>query len=266
MKQSLGQLPNAPLIYVLAQVAFNRVPKMPTIWESFHQRVFDRYPESEIEHVQQFTIQGEGLDPIKETRWHLLSRDRHHGLMLHANGLIFHTTSYSTSKDFIDEVAFAVEQLAEVLPRNIQVNRLGLRYIDLLLPQQGLTVDDQVVDTLRMLRMDSIGCTSARSESISHYQSQMGGQLILRYRQTVGVDVLPGDLFPNVLAPAPRLAVPKPPEALVGMLDFDHILKTDVPLDANRIAAFFRKLQHTTSAAFRVVTTPDAMQLWKGIR
>ena len=32
----LGQLPNAPLIYVLAQIAFTRIPKMESRWEDFH--------------------------------------------------------------------------------------------------------------------------------------------------------------------------------------------------------------------------------------
>jgi len=264
MKQALGQLPNAPLIYVLAQILFTRVPKMEDIWEDLHQRVFDSYPESEIERVEQFAMKTDGLEASKETRWHLFARDRRKGVILSSNALILHTTSYTTSKDFFADLGFVLGHLAEVLPSGIQVNRLGLRYIDLLLPRGELDIDRQVVGKLGILNFEPLGCKPMRFDRVDRYQTKIGGELVLRHRQTMGTDVLPGDLFPNILKPASLLEVPKSQNVMVGLLDFDHFLKADMPMELASIIDKFRQLQETTSAAFRKITTPAAMQVWEG--
>jgi len=263
MKQALGQLPNAPLIYVLAQILFTRVPKMEDIWEYLHQRVFDSYPESEIERVEQFAMKTDGLEASKETRWHLFARDRRKGVILSSNALILHTTSYTTSKDFFADLGFVLGHLVEVLPSGIQVNRLGLRYIDLLLPRGELDIDRQVVGKLGILNFESLSCKPMRFDRVDRYQTEIGGELVLRHRQTMGTDVLPGDLFPNFLKPAPLLEAPKPPNVMVGLLDFDHFLKTDMPMEQASITDMFRELQKTTSTVFSEATTPAAMRLWK---
>ena len=267
MKQALGQLPNAPLIYVLAQILFTRVPKMEDIWEDLHQRVFDSYPESEVERVEQFAMKTDGLEASKETRWHLFARDRRKGVILSSNALILHTTSYTTSKDFFADLGFVLGHLAEVLPSGIQVNRLGLRYIDLLLPPRGeLDIDRQVVDKLGILNFEPLNCKPMRFDRVDRYKTEIGGELILQHRQTMSKDVLPSDLFPNMLKPAPLLEIPKPENVMVGLLDFDHFLKTDMPMEQARITEMFRQLQKTTSAAFSEATTPAAMRLWKEIQ
>lgn len=263
MAKALGQLPSAPLIYVLAQIVFTRIPKVGSLWEDFHQRLFNIYPESEVEHFAQFSLKNEGPEVSKETRWHLLSRDRSKGLIFSANTLILHTTSYTTSKDFFDDLAAALKILIDVIPKAIKVNRLGLRYIDLLLPQHGLEVDQQVVDHLRMVSLDQIHCKPVRFERVANYATPIGGELIFRHIQTTGMDVLPGDLFPNKLKPAPLLATPKPTKSIVGLLDFDHFLQEDMHLETEAVIEKFRDLQKTTSAAFRTVTTSAATQAWQ---
>ena len=265
MAQALGQLPNAPLIYVLAQIIFDRVPKMEDMWEDFHQRLFEVYPESEIEPVEQFTLIKESLETTKETRWHLLSRDRCKGLILRSNALIFHTTIYTTSKDFFNELEFALSNLINIIPPGVQASRLGLRYIDMLLPQNNVDVDNQVVEKLGMVSLDQIGCQPTRFERVANYKTQMGGELKFRHRQTTGTDVLPNDLFPNNLKPAPLLGTPKQEGSIVGLLDFDHFVKVKVPLETKSIIDTFNELHKTTSNAFREITTTGAMKLWKEV-
>jgi len=263
MTQALGQLPKAPLIYVLAQVVFTRVPKMDDIWEDFHKSVFNVYPESEIEHIEQFALKKEGLESSKETRWHLLSRDKREGLILHSNQLILHTTRYTTSQEFFATLELALANLIENLPGNISVSRMGLRYIDFLIPHGNLTVDSQVDKHLGMLDLDEIECKTIRFERIANYHTKIGGELIIRHRQTTAMDVLPNDLFPNILEPAPLLNVQKQhPDDVVGMLDFDHVLKTNINLDTTQIIDTFEKLQKITSAAFRQTTTKAALDHW----
>ncbi len=260
MTQALGQLPKAPLIYVLAQVVFTRVPKMDDIWEDFHKSVFNVYPESEIE---QFALKKAGLESSKEIRWHLLSKDKRKGLILYSNQLILHTTSYTTSQDFFANLEVALANLIENLPNNISVSRMGLRYVDFLIPYGNLTVDSQVDEHLGMLDLDEIECKPINFERIANYHTKIGGELIIRHRQTTGMDILPSDLFPNILEPAPLLNVQKPhPDDVVGILDFDHVLKTNINLNTAQIIDTFNHLQKTTSAAFRQATTKAAFNHW----
>jgi len=263
MEKALGTLPNAPLIYVLAQIVFTRVPKMEDIWEDFHKRIFENYPESEVEHVQQFSIKRENLESSKETRWHMLDRARRKGLILHSNTLILHTTRYTTSNDFFDDLTFILNNFIEVLPAGIQVKRLGLRYIDLLLPSANLDVDKQASEKLGMFSFNNIGCTAVQSNKVANYKTKNGGELIFRHRQTTRQDVLPIDLFPNNLVPAPLLKNPKQENTIVGLLDFDHFVNIDIPIETKSIITNFVELQETTSKAFLEATTPEAKKIWK---
>lgn len=266
MNQSLGSLPNAPLIYVLAQIMFSRVPKMESLWEDIHQRLFAEYPESEVENVTQFAIKKEGISPAQETRWHLLSRDRHNGVLLSPEMLIVHTTGYKSSNKFFGDLEVALSSLIKIIPKGIQTKRLGLRYLDLLLPRNNLDVDRQVVEKLGMLSLSEIGCSPLRFERISNYTTAIGGELAFRARQTTGTDALPSDLFPNILKPAPLLNTPKMSSTVVGSLDFDHYLNIEMELNAEGIVRKFRDLQKTTSDAFRAVTTREGMAIWEGER
>ena len=56
MTRALGQMPNAPLIYVLAQIRFTPVPRMDKRWENFHEKVFELYPKKETERTEQFEL------------------------------------------------------------------------------------------------------------------------------------------------------------------------------------------------------------------
>jgi uncharacterized protein (TIGR04255 family) len=263
MARALGQLPNAPLIYVLAQIIFTRVPKMTDIWENFHQLVFEVYPDAEVERIDQFSIKKEGVESSPDIRWNFLSRDRCKGLILRSDALILHTTSYTTSNDFFRDLQFALANLSEVIPSGIQTKRLGLRYVDMLLPQNNLDVADQLVEKLGMVNLGAIGCSPVRFDHIERYKTPIGGELIFRHRQTTGMDVLPSDLFPNKLEPAPLLQIEKQPEWTVGLLDFDHYVMEEIPLESQTIVEKFQGLKKVTSEAFRTVTTPDAMRAWK---
>jgi len=262
--QSLGQLKNAPLCYVLGQIVFNRVPKMGTLWEDLHQRIFAQYPESIIENEKIFRLETEGAALASEMRWHLLSRDRRQGVLLTANMLILHTTRYKTSSIFFDDLGFLLEQLIEVLPQDVPTKRLGLRYVDLLLPHPNLTVGQQVVSHLDMHNLESIGCNAQRFERVSKYTTDCKGDLKIRAVQSTNADILPPDVFPNILEPAPVLSVKKDPDSIVGLLDFDHFITMDEPLNAGTIVGKFKALQKTSSNAFKAVTTEDAKAIWKG--
>ena len=264
MSSALGRLPNAPLIYVLAQVAFTRVPKMESYWEEFHQAIYDRYPMASPENIQQFHLQDPN-NPSRSSsvRWNIIDSEEREGIILAPENLIFHATSYTTSDDFFARLEFVLTKLVDVLPKNIRITRLGLRYIDLLLPSADLLVDNQVSGKLGSIPLDEAGCEFLKLEEVTRYRTPENGDLVIRHRQSKEADILPGDLFPNNLRVAPLLEKEKLPNVVVGLMDYDHYVQFKADLNVDIIIEKLRALQATSSKAFRLTTTPAALQLWK---
>ncbi len=264
MASALGQLPNAPLIYVLAQVVFTRVPKMGSHWEDFHQAIFDRYPNAVTEQVRQIQLQdGDDAMASNLVRWSMFDQEKREGVILASESLILHTTSYTTSENFISRLEFVLTKLADILPENVEVNRLGLRYVDLLLPSEGLPVDEQVSGKLGSISLDEAGCDFLKLEEVTRYRTPENGDLVIRHRQSVDADILPGDLFPTHLVQAPLLERKKPEEGVTaGLIDYDHYVHLESEFNPSVIIAKFKAMHTTSSNAFKMTTTPEARQLW----
>lgn len=264
MANALGQMPNAPLVYVLAQIRFTHIPRMDRRWEDFHENVLESYPLADpSERIEQLTIK-DGKPSVGDSiqRWKLFSDDRTSGLIVTADSLVFHAIKYKTSKHLIAELDEILRNFAKVIPEKmVRVNRLGLRYVDLLLPESGLMVDDQVIENLRLPLLPDLG-KPERMEQVVTYKTDVGGKLVIRHRQSVNPDLLPADIFPNNLEVAPRLSRPKPEGQVAGLLDYDHFLEKDMHFDVATIIDDFRKLHSVSSAAFLKTTTKEAQQMW----
>lgn len=263
MPNALGQLPNAPLVYVLAQVRFTHVPHIEKRCENFHELVFASYPRLEKERIDQISIE-DGQPKIGDSlqRWHLSDGSKTTGLILEAGSLVLHTTDYVTSKEFLAELKRVLSEFQQVLPeKGVLVSRLGLRYVDLLLPEDGLVVDEQVIETLRLPDLESIG-RPKRMDQVVSYSTATGGTMVIRHRQSTEPNVLPADLFPVRLNPARRLARPRPKDAIVGLLDYDHYIEQEQPFAVDAIVSTFRKLREISSATFKATTTSEANVKW----
>ena len=265
MEKALGRLPNAPLIYVLAQIRFTHVPRMDRRWEDFHEKVFDHYPKAEAQRIQQLAMK-DGQPSIGDTipRWLLFNESRTNGIILDAGMLIFHTTAYKASGDFLSKFRNIVAAFVQVLPqRGVSAQRLGLRYVDLLIEEQGMSVDQQVIDPLRLPRIPPEIGTPNVMEQVVTYATPLGSTLNVRHRQSITPNVLPGDIFPNQLQPAPRLGREHQENTIVGLLDFDHFIEQETPFDPIAMTDRFHTLREKSSAAFKAMTTPEARSIWE---
>jgi len=258
----LGQLPNAPLIYVLAQIAFTRIPKMESRWEDFHEEIFDLYPHAEVERIHELQLQNE-KEPITAdlTRWNMFDKEKYSGVILAPDSIILHASSYTTSEDFFKKLKYILDKLSSILPDNVAVKRLGLRYIDLLLPEEKLPVEDQVSGKLGSISLESIGCQFQKLEEVTRYKTEMNSNLVVRHRQSTEPDILPGDLFPNKLRLAGRLEKVKP-KGVVGLMDYDHYIQFEENFNISSIIDKFKSLHDINSKAFKLTTSDDAEQLW----
>lgn len=263
MANALGQMPNAPLIYVLAQIRFTHVPRMDKRWEDFHEKVLESYPKVETERIEQIAFKdGQPTmgDSIK--RWHLKNNSCRTGIIVAADSLTFHTTEYMTSGDFTSRLEKVLKAFVKTLPDGVRVTRQGLRYVDLLQTETGLTVDKQVIGTLRSPILSSIG-EPQRMEQLMIYKTPIGGTLIMRHRQRATSDILPADIFPTKLESAPRLCRERLENQVAGLLDYDHYVEQEQPFDIDKIVEQFRNLHTVSSEAFINTTTEEARTVWQ---
>lgn len=264
MANALGQMHNAPLIYVLAQIRFTHVPRMDKRWEDFHEKVFESYPKAETKRVEQVAFK-DGQPTIGDSiqRWHLVNETRTTGIILDAGMLIFHTTDYETSDVFLSDFQSILKTFTPILPeKGVSVSRLGIRYVDLLLQDEDLPVDQQIIEALRLPNLPDIG-EARRMEQIVTYQTQNNGTMVIRHRQSTTTDVLPADIFPNELEPALRLKRERPENSIAGLLDYDHFVDNEQAFDIDSIIDSFCKLHAISSAAFKATTTEEAFTKWQ---
>lgn len=266
MANALGQLPNAPLIYVLVEIRFTRVPRMDKRWEDFHLKVFSKYPISETEKLEQINIKN-GQPHIGDTilRWHLLNKEKTSGIIFSSDSFIFQTTGYENSESFFDNLEALLQAFLEILPKEgVSATRLGLRYIDLLLKEKELNVEQQVIQTLQIPSLPNLGRPKALDQVMA-YQTNNEGLMVIRHKQSETTDVLPADIFPTKLQLPQRLARARPEGSFVGLLDYDHYVEgIDRDFNCEDIIQLIKILQKTTSEAFKKTTTDAARAIWEG--
>lgn len=133
------KLSKAPVFYVLAQVKFNALMQLakfiPDIQERFRQLGFPDYMEEQqlqvnFQHVQQ----GDAPPQVSHTatpRYSFMNLDRTEGYLLFQDNLIYHTTHYTTSADFIEKTRAGLEIIHGIVNLAF-MSRLGLRFLDVI--------------------------------------------------------------------------------------------------------------------------------------
>lgn len=200
------------------------------------------------------------LTQIKTTamqRYEFQARDGQSGIVLTANTLAFHTTKYEHFEDFIEKFERAVELINSIL--NIEfVERVGLRYIDLVRVRDGETVDQYITRDILGPAPGKLGMI----DSLSHFQ--MNGRtevgiLLFKLWQFNNGSFLPPDLVPNTLNHNLKLAR----NEKVSILDLDHYLEEQLDFDIVKISNAAWALHDNLDLTFREVVTEYALAQWK---
>jgi uncharacterized protein (TIGR04255 family) len=264
MAEFEGRLENAPVVYVLCQIRFSPVEKMtdyiPAIQEAFRAQ----YPSFEREQLGGVTL-APNAQPIfvqNETRWRFETRDKLTGLMLSTNQLIAHTTSYVDSDDFRDRAMFGFRTVNEVARLGF-IQRVGLRYIDLITASEDERLEDYIHASLIGFRPQVPGLTPDVSQQFLRTRSNVGGAvgtLLLKVSRARHGAELPADLLPTPLELKRR-----PPQDRESIfLDWDHYIE-QVNLDPEPqiLDATLRSLKAPIARIFKEAITDHAVTRWR---
>lgn len=262
------RMSNAPVYYALAQAHFNPVAAMAKYVDQVQDRLRrEGYPLYEPHQVTRLVVPGPGQEQQAEARieqtvsWLMTRSDGTAGFILGPSSITFHTTHYETHKQFIPELLRGLAAVHDVVSLD-HVGRLGLRYLDAVLPSLDEAVERYLIDSLHGIRFQA---THRYSLSESVFETNTGpllpkGTLVARVHRLHAPLGFPPDIVPSGLLVNPRFDFKEPRAHAV--IDTDHYVEGRMPLNFDQIGEQLISLHATIKAVFEATTTDHARDAW----
>jgi len=253
-----GRLTKAPIVYALCHIQFAPVLKMRDYVPDIQDRLRETHENFDEEQITGILMAGGSAAPSVqvETRWRFDNASRQSGYILQNSSLLYHTTSYTDFEDFVPEVTRGLSAVAPVAKIQ-RLQRVGLRYIDLIEGTNDVPVDDFIHPQLLGFGRELGSVNEHLSQYIFTGKTGMG-TLVLRVTRGRHGAPLPPDLLPLVLKP-----VRTPPKSKATIFfDTDHFVK-DPQTVPSELESLVRDLKKPIASAFKKATTQKALDVWK---
>lgn len=264
-----AKMSHAPVYYVLAQIQFNPVSAMvkyvDEIQDILRRKGYTLFEPQEFTQLQFTMIDGqEAPKPAleKTNQWLITKADRSSGFILSKNGLVYHTTQYETHEHFFNSLIDGLKAVHEIVSLE-HVNRIGLRYLDAVIPKAGEGVDEYLTDALHGIEF---GAKRIQATNEFVFQTDIGpmigkGVLVLRVHRLNQELGFPPDLAPNGLIVSEKFT--NTGTISHAVLDTDHYVEGIMPLDFESIAAQLDSMYRIIRLSFETIVTPHAIKVWE---
>lgn len=263
-----GRWPNAPLALVLAQVKFEPTP------ETAPEKVVERFKRAVGSHfrntqkLQQISIvlgPGDGLaskvpEPPQPTDagFDLRTEGNNEAVIIQRGAFTFMTAAYVDSGDFAERWEAFMKVLFD--GRDLKVTRLGLRYVDFIIPSAG-HVPEEYFQGLGQPPAELAKTAAPQFVSnLYEFPRENNGRLRVQYFQAFGTPELPPDIQGAVATPA-RLVAHNPGDP-TAMLDMDRWRPANEHMRAEAAASALLVLRGDLASSFRRIMTELAAKEW----
>lgn len=255
-----------PLVLVLCQVRFSPVRKMgdyiPGIQEAFRRHGF---PIERAGKIQQLTITPAGVHAVEQERWEYRTKNEQWGVTVLQDSVVLQTTAYERFEGFAEKLEAAV---ATVLQQTEQdklglIQRVGLRYIDLVQPRAGESYRDYLRPGFHGASDTPFAAGSHRLYVESVGRTNVGdavGTMILRVAQNdQGFD-----LPPDLIGGAPKFQQRAKAGELVTLVDMDHFIEGNFDPKADWVTAqTYAMHDHLIETFHEHVVSEKAIEVWR---
>lgn len=255
------KMSNAPVYFTLAQIRFNPILKMdeylPTIQDKFRACGFPDFRHEQVQQIA-FSAGGQAVAPAvsSQSRYIFGNIEGTGNYVLDSNSLVFQTTAYETFDAFSDSFKQGLSIVNESLNLAF-IERLGTRYFDAVLPQEGEMLTDYLVSEVMGTSDFADRLVHSLSETVSLSDH---GTLVSRVVIRDGQLGMPSDILPL----APSL-----PSKITGFQGLHAIIDSDAyneirkPMDIDDVLKNLAGLHSDINASFKKVVTEHALQIWK---
>src|SRR5450755_1952222 len=134
---ALGTWRKPPLAYVVAELVISPYYSMGAKVAGLQDQLRSVYPKT----VEAKEIVVDGGKPSAQSLWQLVSADQKYGVQLGTRAISLHATSYLHSIDFLTRWAEVLDAI-HAADLGAFVERAGLRYIDLIVPEGDRAPED----------------------------------------------------------------------------------------------------------------------------
>jgi uncharacterized protein (TIGR04255 family) len=267
------KMTNAPIYFVLAQVRFNPILTLdqyvPAIQDSLRKTGF---PDFNKGFVSAFNFNvgaaGESAHPVFMTpqpRYIFMDEARKTGFTLDANGLSFQTTHYETFDPFLSAFLHGLA----IVHKHAELSfseRLGVRYLDAVVPSQGEDVATYLASSVLGL-MASLAPREL-VHSVSETRTQLEKSTLVS-RATIFKKpdsdkdtrvAFPPDLQPEQLRIADKFSDIK---GTYAVIDTDSWWEDRESFDLQAIEKRYQYLHKEIRRSFDLMITPHAVKTWE---
>ncbi len=257
----IGRLTNAPVVYVLAQVRFSAITKLGEKYiPNIQERLRQNYPRFQHTQPQEAAVPmaagGPFVQVVTSPRWDFSDRANRSGFVVLEDAITYHTTDYTTFEEFLEKLRLGLIQIHEEL-RIALTSRVGIRYIDLISPDEGEQLRQYVTESLLGFPLGKISPNPGQQQTIARIKTTEG-VLTLRFRQDQSSAILPPDLADHTLTPC-RTHPDGRPKAI---LDTDHYSQVDTEFNVEDVTSRLNRLHDISSEAFKTIVTDYAWNKW----
>lgn len=269
MNTNSERMSNAPVYYALVQVKFTPVAAMskyvPEIQDALR---VEGFPLFEVTNTTQlkFEIKSPNEPPVHSfepvTNWLMTDADKRSGFVLGNDFITFHTTDYDNHVLFVSSLILGLSKVLEFAKPSL-VSRIGLRYLDAVLPEEKETIEQYLVKELHGV---DFGLTPIQSIQESVYQTSVEplvhhGFMVSRIHKINGQLGFPPDMIPNGLLPLARFSNTEP--RMHAIIDTDHYVEGNMTPDLLLIEKQILSLHSKVKQAFKGMVSGFAREKWQ---
>lgn len=264
MDKPLGAWIKAPLAYVLAEVKTEALSDINDYQPSIAKQLRQDYPIQRKMHLSRLVATGTQIMFEQEngSAWEFASPENKVAVILRSNGVVLHATSYTNSEAFLDRLDRILKVFSEI--PSIYVNRLGIRYVDFILPKKGETPEDYINAKLNPDLGLSVKKEGYSATNIASYPME-NGMLNIRYMRGRGLPSLPPDLGLLTLEPSHHMKSAVSEAQPTAILDTDRFIEFSPveKLDLAKVSGLFTAMRGDISRSFKeYVITEHAKKEW----
>jgi uncharacterized protein (TIGR04255 family) len=261
MSDSLGQWPSAPLVYVLAEVRCSPTLDVAKRAAAVQEAIRADFPL--LAPIAQFQI-GPGVPAgaIMSSMYAFTDSSRRRCVLVTSASVIYQATEYETSKEFFEQLGRVLTAIEPVYGSDT-VTRLGLRYVDAIVPREGESVFDYLTPSMRGISLNEVD--PRRVQCVIEQQRSDGGITVRLV--ALGLPLYRAPDLPAVgLLNPPWVERAMERQLPTAILDTDSWALGERAFEAASIVEAFRNLKEAISSAFLKTTTQHALQVWQSPR
>ncbi|MGH1606235.1 TIGR04255 family protein [Yersinia proxima] len=269
MGTSNERMANAPIYYALVQVKFTPIAAMKKyvadIQDALRVEGFPLFETHETTELRfEFKNSNEPPNPSFEpvTQWLMINPEKTAGFVLGNDFINFHTTNYITHEPFISSLMQGLNKVIEYAKPSF-INRLGLRYLDAVMPHANETVEQYLVNELHGVDFGLQPIQSIQEAVFSTSVEPLiqSGVMVTRIHKMNSQLGFPPDMLPNGLIPLPQFTNTE--QRWHAIIDMDHYVEGYMPIEPHMIEKQLLSLHGKVKESFHKMVSDFAIDKWQ---